>query len=136
MIFTGDFSTLFTKLPHAVVKAQLYKLIELCFKNCGKNYINVTSDKVVYCKDLCASNLVGGYAFVRGQLNELLDFVLENTYVLFASNAFRQVSGVPMGGNASPLIADLTLTMLEFEYVKSNKHVNWLAARFVDDVVV
>ncbi len=55
---------------------------------------------------------------------------------MFAGTAFRQVSGVPMGGNASPLLADLTLTMLEFECVKSNARVNWLVARFVNDVIV
>ncbi|MCP4584646.1 hypothetical protein, partial [Pseudoalteromonas sp.] len=135
-VFTADFSTLFTNLPHAVIKACLRKLIDLCYKNSGKAFINVTHDKVRYCKDLCASNLVGGFAFLQGELLELLDFVLDNTFVTFAGKVFRQCKGVPMGGNASPLIADLTLAMLEFEFVKNNNRVEWPIARYVDDLIV
>ncbi len=136
VVFTADFSTLFTNLPHAVVRTYLQKLIDLCYKNSGKAYINVTYDKVLYCKDLCASNLVGGQAFLQGELYELLDFVLDNTFVTFAGNVFRQCKGVPMGGNASPLLADLTLAMLEFEYVKNHNPFQWTVARYVDDLIV
>ncbi|MCP4653638.1 MAG: hypothetical protein GY858_09710, partial [Candidatus Omnitrophica bacterium] len=136
VVFTADFSTLFTNLPHTVIKTSLRKLIDLCYKNSGKAFINVTHDKVRYCKDLCASNLVGGYAFLQGELFELLDFVLDNTFVTFAGKVFRQCKGVPMGGNASPLIADLTLAMLEFEFVKNYNHIEWPIARFVDDLIV
>ena len=30
---------------------------------------------------------------------------------------FKQIKGIPMGGNASPLIADLFLANLEFRYI-------------------
>ena len=30
---------------------------------------------------------------------------------------FKQIKGIPMGGNASPLIADLFLANLEFKYM-------------------
>ncbi len=69
----------------------------------------------------------------------MITFVLENTYVTFAGFIFKQVSGIPMGGNASPLLADLTLSVLEFKFLNSNLHfresklLNYMT-RFIDDL--
>ncbi len=38
--------------------------------------------------------------------------------------------------NASPLLADLTLAMLEFENVKNHNRVEWTVARYVDDLLI
>ena len=35
---------------------------------------------------------------------------------------FKQIKGIPMGGNASPLIADLFLANLEFKYMDKLSH--------------
>ena len=70
---------------------------------------------------------------------ELLTIVLDETYVQFAGCVFRQVCGVPMGGNASPLMADLTLSMMEFEFAKNEPATNrdieyW--KRYIDDILI
>ena len=44
--------------------------------------------------------------------------------------------GVPMGGNASPLIADLTLSMMEFNYCQSHAaRDNVVAVRYINDIL-
>ena len=49
-------------------------------------------------------------------------FILYNTYVQFAGYIFKQVKGIPMGGNVSPFIADLYLSWHEYCYMyKLNK---------------
>ncbi len=45
-----------------------------------------------------------------------------------------------MGGNASPLIADLTLSIIEFRYLNSSAHIHEcrllsLTCRFIDDLI-
>ena len=40
-----------------------------------------------------------------------------------------------MGGNASPLIADLTLSMMEFTYCKKHARNNVIAVRYIDDIL-
>ena len=40
-----------------------------------------------------------------------------------------------MGGNASPLIADLTLSMMKFNYCRSHARNNVLAVRYIDDIL-
>ena len=60
---------------------------------------------------------------------------------------FKQIKGIPMGGNASPLIADLFLANLEFKYmdklVSSKSPENLRMAkklsnnsRYIDDIGV
>ena len=39
------------------------------------------------------------------------------TYVQFAGKKFLQTKGIPMGGNASPFIADLCLAWAEYKFM-------------------
>lgn len=46
-------------------------------------------------------------------IKEALYFLCSNNYVSFDNTTFLQKSGVPMGGRSSPMIANLTLRMIE-----------------------
>ena len=81
------------------------------------------------------------------KLLDALKFILQNTYVQFAGNFFKQIQGIPMGGNASPFIADLYLAWHEYCYmemlVKSKSEDNYklarqlsLNSRYIDDISV
>ena len=81
------------------------------------------------------------------QLLDSLKYVLYNTYVQFAGHVFLQTQGIPMGGNASPFIADLFLAWQEYCFmdslVKSNTESNLelarqlsLNSRYLDDIAV
>ena len=58
--------------------------------------------------------------------NELclaIDFLIDNTYVRFGNSVFRQVTGIQMGTNSAPLLADLFLHTFEYDFmVKTMKH--------------
>ena len=81
------------------------------------------------------------------KLLDSLRYVLYNTYVQFAGHVFLQTQGIPMGGNASPFIADLFLAWQEYCFmdslVKSNTESNLelarqlsLNSRYLDDIAV
>ena len=38
-------------------------------------------------------------------------------YIQFNQKLFLQTKGIPMGGNASPLVADLYLSWLEYKFI-------------------
>ena len=62
----------------------------------------------------------GGYKeYTVDKVLEALEFVLYNSFVQFGGHVFRQVKGIPMGGNASPFIADLYLSWCEFTFMQS-----------------
>ena len=56
-------------------------------------------------------------SYNRDKLKTALDYLLFNCFVRFGPHVFKRVKGIPMGGNASPLIADLCLANLEFRYM-------------------
>ena len=45
-VFSADFTSLFTNLPHQIVKENIRKLVTLCMR--GYNYVRVNQDKVSY----------------------------------------------------------------------------------------
>ena len=39
----------------------------------------------------------------------MLEFLVDNIFVVFAGKVFQQVVGIPMGTNCDPLLADIFL---------------------------
>ena len=54
---------------------------------------------------------------MRDKLKTALDYLLCNGFVRLGPHVFKQIKSIPVGGNASPLIADLFLANLEFRYM-------------------
>jgi len=136
---TADFSTLYTSLPHNLVKEQLWFLIDLVFCNAqrtsGGEFLCVGYKSCFY-----STEPKDNYkCFRKEEIMDLVNFVLENTYVSFCGFIFQQISGIPMGGNASPLLADLTLTALEYKFLKSlsahEQRNMGISFRYIDDVL-
>jgi hypothetical protein len=48
----------------------------------------------------------------------MLGFLVDNIYVVFGDQVFKQSVGIPMGTNCPPLLADLFLYQYEAEFVQ------------------
>ena len=132
---SADFSTLYTSLEHNTVMENLCALIDMLFKNANKDYIHINSKNWV---NYSLQSNRTGHTFHKNEIKALLSFIMENTYVSFAGLLFHQVKGIPMGGNASPLIADLLLSHLEFDYLRRHPiHAAelTLTTRYIDDIL-
>ena len=106
---TYDFSTLYTTLPHNLIKEKLTELIEQTFNREGslylacydKNFLFCTSEqpiryKVWSCQKMCVA----------------LHYLLDNIFIRFGSKLYRQIVGIPIGTNCAPLVADLFFFVL------------------------
>jgi hypothetical protein len=138
-ISTFDFSTLYTTLPHDLIKDKLQTLIRWAFDREGKTYLatntrtgffssnNYKSYKMWTCLELCKA----------------LCFLLDNIFVRFGDKIYRQVVGIPMGTNCAPLVADLFLYCYERDFMiklqKANKTdlINSFnrTSRYLDDIL-
>ena len=49
----------------------------------------------------------------------MLEFLVDNIFVVFAGKVFQQIIGIPMGTNCVPLLADLFLYSYEAEFIQS-----------------
>ena len=110
---TYDFSTLYTTLPHHLIKDKLIDLINRTFIQENTQYLACngaffTSD--VYnnynlwsCQKVCD-------AFV---------YLLDNIFIRFGTRLYRQTIGIPMLTNCATLVADLFLFCYERDFMVS-----------------
>ena len=48
----------------------------------------------------------------------MLDFLIDNIFVLFGGRVFQQTIGIPMGTNCVPLLADLFLHAIDADFLQ------------------
>ena len=132
-----DFTTLYTNLELKEVENSLYGLIDLLYSSHNK-FICVGYQKSFFSK----KKYKGYFCFDAHAMKEAINFIINNTYISFGQFILKQVKGIPMGGNCSSPMADLTLCYKEFSFMKSLlKNKKWGLAkllsnnsRYVDDV--
>ena len=113
-ISTYDFSTLYTTLPHNLIRNQLVDLIENTFRR-EKFFILPATKNVLF-----ASEEHKKYDLWSCQkVTYALFYLLDNIYIIFGSKLYRQNVGIPMGTNCAPLVADLFLFCYERVFIKS-----------------
>ena len=139
---TYDFSTLYTTLPHNLIKEKLLDLIERTFyKKEGKLYLACNDRKAFF----TSADHYRGYHLWSCQnvCGALSFFFLDNIYIRFGTKLYRQIVGIPMGTNCAPLVADLFLFCYERDFMKnlsSDNQANVITAfnlrsRYLDDLL-
>ena len=110
---TYDFFTLYTTLPHNLIKDKLIDLIERTFQREGSPYLAFRKEmhfllwknlkNIRSCQNVC----------------DVLAFLLDNISIRFGTKLYRQIVGIPMGTNCAPLVADLFLFCYERDFKMS-----------------
>ena len=136
---TYDFSTLYTTLPHNLIKEKLINLIEWTFNRegspdiaCNERQAFFTPEdtkryKLWSCQNVC----------------EDLIYLLDNIYIRFGTKLYRQIVGIPMGTNCAPLVADLFLFCYERDFMTTLSDVKQAeiieafksTSRYLDDLL-
>ncbi|MDA3086495.1 hypothetical protein OFO27_08180, partial [Campylobacter sp. CS_ED1] len=114
-VSTYDFSTLYTSLPHNLIKDKLLKLIRDTFKREKQNFIACNNSKAFFTN----TKYNGYHMFNENYVCDALTFLLDNIFIRVGKVIYRQVIGIPMGTNCAPLIADLFLFCYEKEFMLS-----------------
>ena len=142
-IQTFDFSTLYTSIPHYLLKSRMNDIRNNAFKHengatrythikIGRNKSHFTSDP-----------LNGDNKYTANDICKMIEFLVDNIYVRFGGQLFRHMVGTPMLTNCAPLLADLFLYSYENEYLdkltkegkrKLARRFN-LSYRYVDDLI-
>ena len=142
-IQTFDFSTLYTSIPRDLLKSRMNNIINNAFKH--KNgatrytHIKVGRNKSYFTSD----PLNGDNKYTANDICKMIEFLVDNIYVRFGGQLFRQMVGIPMGTNCAPLLADLFLYSYENEFLdklikegkrKLARKFN-LSYRYIDDLI-
>ena len=142
---TFDFSTLYTSIPHDLLKSRISNLVHNAFRK-KDGSVRYTHIKLTRAKGYFTHNINGGRdnMFTADSICEMIEFLIDNIFVQFGGRLFRQVIGIPMGTNCAPLLADLFLYSYENEFLDNMirsghrrlaRSFN-LCYRYIDDLIV
>ena len=114
-----DFSTFYTTIPHQKLKDRLTSIIRnaFIFKN-GKrryNYMVLGHTETYFVKE----NSESKNKYFEVDIIKMLEFLVENMFVVFAGEVFQQTVGIPMATNCGPLLADIFLYSYEAGFIQS-----------------
>ena len=139
-IQTFDFSTLYTSIPHDLL-SHMNSIINNAFKykNGATRYthIKVGRNRSYFTSD----PLNGDNKYTANDICKMTEFLVDNIYVRFDGQLFRQMVGIPMGTNCAPLLADLFLYSYENESKLIKEGKRKLARKFnlsysyIDDLI-
>lgn len=134
---TYDFSTLYTNLSHIDIKLALRFAVSLAFKNSKKKYIAIYNKSYSWVDE----PRKGTFVFDQVSLICAIEFLLDNCYFVVGGCVFKQTIGVPIGMDAGPYIANLTLWYFENRFLESTYRSKYLIAkklqytfRLIDDI--
>ena len=120
-ISTWDFSTLYTKIPHDQLKRNVGNFIRNIFQcirksKDPKSFLCCSEKRNIayYSKSRSSSNI----SFDEERLIKVVEFIIDNSYIKFHDEIFRQVIGIPMGTNCAPYLANIYLHVFEYNYIK------------------
>ena len=113
---TYDFSTLYTTLPHNLIKEKLINLIEWTFQRETELYLACNDRRAFFTSETKYKR----YTLWSCQTTcDALTYLLDNIYIRFGTKLYRQIVGIPMGTNCAPLVADLFLFCYERDFMLS-----------------
>ena len=134
-----DFYTLYTTNK----KSKLKEIISQCFihKNGNRRFQYV----VIGYKDTYFGrhHSDAPQKYSDADVIKMLEYLIDNIFVEFGGRLFQQTSGIPMGTNCAPFLADMFLYSYEAEFVQSlpkagKKHLAQqfnFTYRHIDDVL-
>ena len=142
---TFDFSTLYTLIPHDLLKSRISNLVHNAFRK-KDGTVRYTHIKVTRAKGYFTHDINGGgdNMYTADNICKMIEFSIDNIFVQFGGRLFRQEIGIPMGTNCAPLLADLFLYSYENEFLDNMirsghrrlaRSFN-LCYRYIDDLIV
>ena len=136
---TYDVSTLYTTLPHNLIKDKLIDLIERTFQREGSPYLACNDRNAFFTSEKPKKY----HAWSCQNVCDALTFLLDIIFIRFGTKLYRQVVGIPMGTNCDRLVADLFLFCYERDFMMSlsdDKQADVIDAfntssRYLDDIL-
>ena len=115
---TYDFSTLYTTLPHHLIKDKLIDLINRTFIRENTQYLACNEECAFFTSDVYNNHNLWSCQKVC----DALVYLLDNIFIRFGTKLYRQTIGIPMGTNCAPLVADFFFVMREISWSLSHEN--------------
>ncbi len=113
-IRTYDFSTLYTCIPHKMLKDKMAWVIKACFNKTSRQYIRIGKYSAVWHRSRGKSK---NLSWDQNELIDHMNYLIDNIYVVCGDTLFRQAIGIPMGTDCAPFLANLFLYSFEHAWL-------------------
>ena len=110
---TYYFSTLYTTLPHNLIKDKLIDLIERTFNRKGSSYLTCNGRNAIFTLEIPRKY----HAWSCQNVCDAISLLLDNIFIPFGTRLYRQVVVIPMGTNCALLVANLFLFCYERDFM-------------------
>ena len=106
---TFNFCTLYTSIPLDLLKSGMNNIINNAFKhkNGAARYTHIKIGRNI--SYFTNDPLNGDNKYTANDICKMIEILVDNIYVRFDGQLFRQMVGIPMGTNCAPLLAGLFL---------------------------
>ena len=142
---TFDFSTLYTSIPHDLLKSRISNLVHNVFRK-KDGSVRYTHIRVARAKGYLSHDISGGRdsMYTAGNIFKMIEFFIYNIFVQFGRRLFHQIIRILMGTNCAALLADLFLYSYKNEFLDNMirsghrrlaRSFN-LCYRYIDDLIV
>ena len=102
-LFSYDFHTPYTTLPHNLIEEKLTELIEQTVNRDGSLNLAFNDKNIFF-----TSEQPKRYKLWSCQkMSDALHYLLDNIFLRFRWKLYRQIVGIPMDTNCAPLVAAL-----------------------------
>ncbi len=98
------------------VKAVHMSAYQKIFQSWDYNYINVCSQRAFFHESKYDNK--NYISWTCKQLCQLFSFLIDNIYIKFGDNVFRQKLGIPLGTDCAHIAADLFLYTYEYDFIE------------------
>ena len=118
LVQTFDFLTLYTSMPHNLLKSRISYLVHSTFRKKDEG-VRYTHSRVTSSKGYFTHDVNGGRdnMYAADNICKMTEFLIDNIFVQFGECLFHQVIGIPVGANCAPLLADLFLYSHENKFL-------------------
>ena len=114
-MFTYDVSTLYTTLPHRLIKDKLIDLTNLTFIRENTQYLACNEECAFFTSDVYNNHNL--WLCQNSQVPLFIFWII--FFIRFGTKLYRQTVGIPTGTNCAPLVADVFLFCYERDFMKS-----------------
>ncbi|KAJ9460032.1 Kinesin-like protein 3 [Diplonema papillatum] len=139
---TFDFKEMYTKIPQQRIVEYVMLAVSEAFEYAkAERGCDLKARRSKQQFEFSNADAMDATAYNVEEIRELVEFIVGNTFVTNGGQCYQQVTGIPMGGNASPDLANLYCYWCEKLYIDSliteGRHEEARAhadsVRFIDD---
>ena len=131
-------------ISHDKLKSRLFDIIDSCFftKNGKRKYANLAiSHQTNY---FVKNHSDSTHKYSEVEIKKMLEFLIDNIFVVFGDRVFQQSVGITMGTNSAPLLAELFSYSYEADFIQKLQHEKQKSLavafnstfRYIDDVLL